>query len=107
MITYRQIFKDKPMTEEVSERISEIMEHHAGDNEHMKYELAYALHGGHLCEYTADYRIRHMQAVAYIGEDKSLMHNVRSMHDYLSEMGISPDSTQACNGSMRKSKGKG
>ena len=91
MMTYRELFKDKRMTEEISDKVSEIMERYAGDNEHMKYELAVALHDGHLCEHTAHYRIKHMEAVAYIGTDGNIMHGVNSMHEYLTELGITPE----------------
>lgn len=92
MMTYKELFKGKTMTDEISERISEIMERHAGEDEHMKYEIAIALHNGHLCEHTAKYRIHEMQAVAYIGHDGTVMHGINSMHEYLSAMGITPES---------------
>lgn len=91
MMTYRELFRGKPMPEEVSEKISEIMERHVGDNERMKYEIAMALHNGHLCEHTAKYRIHQMQPVAYIGPDGHMMHGIASMPEYLAAMGITPE----------------
>jgi len=92
MMTYRELFKGKKMTDEVSDRISEIMEAHAGGNEDMKHEIAMALHDGHMCEFSAMHKIRKMVPVAYIGTDGQRMHGVSSMHEYLSALGITPES---------------
>lgn len=89
-MTYRELFENKRMTEEVSAQVSEAMEELVGDNHELKMRIAMIFHDGHLCRYTAEHKIKEMEAVAYIGPDGKTI-EADSMHEYLSELGITPE----------------
>lgn len=88
---YREIFKDKNMSGDISEKISDALEEFDGDNHELKMRLLYILNKGHMCEYSAKHRIMHMIPVAYIGADGNKMDGIKNMHEYMLAMGLSPD----------------
>lgn len=88
---YKDLFKDKDMSGRTGEMISEAMDELAEDNVELKMKLAWILHKGHMCEYTATHKIKAMIPVACIGPDGNRMDGVKNMHDYLAAMGITPE----------------
>lgn len=91
-MTYRELFENKRMTDEISAQLSEAMEELAGDNHELKMKIAMIFHDGHLCRYTAEHKIKEMEPVAYIGADGHVINGIKGMMEYLSMMGITPES---------------
>lgn len=87
---YKDIFKDKKMTDAQGEMLLEALEKWADDNEELKIATALAAHEGHLCEYTAMHKVRKMQPVVYISEEGKHI-EVSSMCDYMSKIGVTPE----------------
>lgn len=87
---YRDIFKDKHMTDLQGSMLLEALEEWADDNEDLKIAMAMAAHEGHMCEYTAMHKVKCLKAEVYIDSEGRKMH-AECMHDYLSKMGITPE----------------
>lgn len=89
-MNYREIFKDKRMNDLQGAMLIDALEEWADDNDDLKVAIAIAAHEGHLCEYTAMHKIRHLKAPVYIDRDHKKV-EAMSMCEYMSKMGITPE----------------
>lgn len=88
----REIARGKTIDSAMALRILDAIGEYAGDNEELLLGVADIVNGGHMCEFSAWHRIRRMEAVAYIGKEGKRI-EASSMEDYLSEMGVTADSS--------------
>lgn len=88
----REIARGKTIDSAMALRILDAIGEYAGDNEELLLGVADIVNNGHMCEFSAWHRIKRMEAVAYIGKEGKRI-EASSMEDYLSEMGVTADSS--------------
>lgn len=87
---YREILKDKKMSDKSVERFIEALDEYLEDNEEFKFEVAMIVNEDHLCEYSAKYKIRKLVPHVLM-DSEGVIVNVKDMCEYLTMRGITPE----------------
>ena len=89
-MNYRDIFKDKKMSDYQGEMIIEALEEWADENEELKVAMAIAANDDHLCEYSARHKIKKLKPLMYIDGDKKPI-AAKDMCEYMAIRGVTPE----------------
>ena len=87
---YREILKDKKMSDKSVERFIDALDDYLEDNEEFKFEVAMIANEDHLCEYSAKYKIKKLSPKVLMNSEGAIV-NVKDMCEYLTMRGITPE----------------